>query len=61
MDFILEVVKKQILDQLEEEKNLIAKNEHMRLVNKAMELIGKIKSRLGAGGDIFFRAGIFLA
>ncbi|CDW88739.1 UNKNOWN [Stylonychia lemnae] len=61
MSQIIEMVKQQIIQQLEQEKYKYTDKEYEILVKKAVELVQKIKSKMGTGGDVFFRAGQFLA
>lgn len=55
MEGIIEVIKSQILEQLEKEK--LSLKEYQILVQKAKMIIDQIKSKFGNGGDVFFRAG----
>ena len=59
MDQIIEVIKSQIIDELEKEK--LSYKEYQILLLKTKDLILKIKSKFGGGGDVFFKAGVFLA
>ena len=58
---MVEIVKAQIIETLEKEKYRYTEWEYKALIAKALELAHSIKSRFGSGGDVFFKAGVFLA
>jgi len=53
-------MKSQIIQQLEKDKYKYTDREYKALLAKAMELANKIRSRFGYGGDVFFKAGVFM-
>eukprot|EP00347_Sterkiella_histriomuscorum_P003963 403362266 len=60
MDQIIEIVQSLIITQLEQEQYKYTDKEFDILVKKTMDLSSKIKSKIGNGGDVFFKAGQFL-
>jgi len=63
VEFCLEIVntlKEKILEHLEKEKALMNKTNYELLVQKALEVVSRLRTSV-LGGDVFFRGGQFSA